>query len=81
MSYSPGKTNCDQWTSTDIYTDEPNQILIAGLVCEMVYDVASLTENDSFSGTDVRNCGVRFEGLTDAQKDNLEKLFISSATA
>ncbi len=81
LSYSPGKTSCEQWTSTDIFTGEHNRILIADLVCEVVHDIASLMENGSFSGTDVRVCGVRFKKLTDAQKENLEKLFIGAATA
>ena len=81
MSYPPDKSTCNQWTLIDIFTGERNQVLLSNLTCKMVYDVASLTENDKFSGTDVRLCGVRFNGLTDAQKENLNKILENATTA
>jgi len=74
LSYPPDKSTCNQWTLTDIFTTERKQALLSGLACKMVYDVASLIENGKFSGTDVRLCGVRFNGLTDAQKETLNKM-------
>ena len=75
LKYFPDISTCTQWISTDIFTGEPNRVLIRDLGGKMVYDIADLMENGSFSGSDVRICGVRFERLTDAQKDDLEKLF------
>ena len=71
LSYSPEKFACNQWASIDIYAGKQNRLLIAGLTCEIVYDAPSLMENGSFRGIDVRTCGVRFNELTEFQKDNL----------
>lgn len=81
LSYPPDQSTCNQWSVIDIFTGERRQTMISGLTCKMVYDVASLAENDRFSGSDVRLCGVCFNGLTDGQKDNLSKLLSESATA
>ena len=74
LSYPPDQSTCNQWTLTDIFTTARKQALLSGLACKMVYDVASLIENGKFSGTDVRLCGVRFNGLTNAQKEILNKM-------
>ncbi|WP_372683365.1 PilZ domain-containing protein [Desulfosarcina sp.] len=81
LSYPPDQSTCNQWTLIDIFTGERERIVISGLTCEMVYDVASLAENDKFSGSNVRLCGVCFNGLTDGQKDNLNKLLSDVTTA
>lgn len=81
VSYRPDKSTCNQWTLVDIFTGERNQILLSSLTCKMVYDVASLIENSKFSGVDVRLCGVRFNRLTDAQKENLSNILENATTA
>ena len=79
LSYPPDQSTCNQWTLTDIFTTERKQMLLSGLAGEMVYDVASLIEDGKFSGTDVRLCGVRFNGLTDAQKKVLNQMLADAA--
>lgn len=81
LSYPPELATCNQWTLIDILSGEPRRKMISGLTGKMVYDVASLAENDTFSGTDVRLCGIRFKGLTDAQKENLNRMLEDAATA
>lgn len=81
LSYPPDQSACNQWTLIDIFTGQQRQIVISGLTCQMVYDVAILAENDKFSGTDVRLCGVCFNELTDAQKENLSKILENATTA
>jgi len=81
LSYRPDKSTCNQWTFIDIFTGYRNQILLSGLTCKMVYDVASLIENGKFSGLDVRLCGVRFNRLTGAQQEDLRKLLENVTTA
>ena len=81
LSYSPDEGIGHQWTSVDIFNGGRGQILISGLVCKTVYDVPSLMENGSFSGTDIRICGIRFDSLTDTQKQSLDILLASVASA
>ena len=81
LSYSPGEAIGHQWTSVNIVTRARPQVLISGLVCKTIYDVASLMENGSFSGADIRICGIRFDSLTYAQKQSLDMLLASVASA
>ncbi|MFO7716079.1 PilZ domain-containing protein [Desulfosarcina sp.] len=81
LSYPPDQSTCNQWTLIDIFAGEQAQILLSGLTCKMVYDVASLLEDGSFTGTDVRLCGVRFNGLKRVQKENLDKLMEGAAAS
>jgi hypothetical protein len=74
LRYLPDAFTNDQCALIDIVSGEKNKILISGLSCNMVYDFADLMENGSFSGMDVRRCGVRFNRLTDTQKDRLGQI-------
>ena len=80
LSYPPDQSACNQWTLIDIFAGERRKMMISGLSCEMVYDVASLTENGRFSGSGVRLCGVCFKGLTDDHKENLSQILADGAT-
>ena len=81
LSYLPDKSTCNQWTFIDIFIGEPNQVLLSGLACKMVYDVVGLMENGNFSGMDVRLCGIRYNGLTDTQKEKLSNIIENVVTA
>jgi hypothetical protein len=81
LRYPPDQSACNQWSLVDIFTGKRRQIVISDLTCELVYDLASLAENDTFSGTDVRLCGIRFKRLTDVQKENLSRMLENATTA
>ena len=70
----PDAFSDDQCAMFDIVSDEKNSVLISCISCNKIYDFADLMENGSFSGKDVRCCGVRFNGLTDVQKDRLHQI-------
>lgn len=74
LRYLPDAFTNDQCALIDIVSGEKNQVLIAGLSCNMVYDFADLMQDGSFRGMDVRRCGVRFRGLTEDQKDRLHQI-------
>jgi hypothetical protein len=44
---------------------------VAGICCQIVYDIPSLSEHLSFSGIRTRVAGVEFFDLTNEQKDKL----------
>lgn len=81
LGYLPESTICHPWAFIDIFTEQGGRILIADLSCKTVYDIASLTENSSYRGTDVRICGVRFGRMTVGQKERLEQLLESAVSA
>ena len=81
MRYSPENLICHQWSLIDIFADDRERLLISNLACRPVYDVASLMENESFSGAAVRTCGVCFEKITDEQRTGLNQLIESIDTA
>ena len=56
----------------DIYTLPQERFHIAGLNCRVVYDIANLAEDSTFSGSNSRIAGLRYEKLTDEHKDKLE---------
>ena len=74
LRYLPGAFADGQCALFDLVSDENNPVLISCLSCNKVYDFADLMENGSFSGKDVRCCGVRFNRLTDVQKDRLHQI-------
>ena len=70
----PDAFSDDQCALFDLVSDEKNPVQISCISCNKVYDFADLMENGSFSGKDVRCCGVRFNKLTDVQKDRLHQI-------
>ena len=74
LRYLPGAFADDQCALFDLVIGENNSVLISCLSCDKIYDFADLMENGSFSGKAVRCCGLRFNGLTDAQKDRLRQI-------
>ena len=55
----------------DILRTGPNQWLLPEVVCEKTYDISVLTENQTFTGSETRLCGLRFIRLTKVQKERL----------
>jgi hypothetical protein len=56
----------------DIYTLPQERFHMAGLPCRVVYDIANLAQDSTFSGSNSRIAGIQYEKLTDEQKDKLE---------
>jgi hypothetical protein len=47
---------------------------VAGVCCQIVYDIPSLSEDLSFSGIRTRVAGVEFADLTEEQQEKLSDL-------
>ena len=74
LKYLPDAFADDQCALFDLVSDEKNPVQISCISCNKVYDFADLMENGSFSGKDVRCCGVSFNKLTDVQKYRLHQI-------
>lgn len=74
MQYISELDRSDQWTQINIISGECDPILMADVCCEVMYDIKDLMENGSFSGMDVRLCGLCFGELTQDQKKALHRL-------
>lgn len=81
LRYLPSAFTDDQCALIDLVSVKSNQVLIAGLSCNLVYDFADLMEDGSFRGMDVRRCGVCFKRLTNSQKDCLHRVMDGRPTA
>lgn len=68
----PSAESKPQATMIDIYSLPQERLYLAGVPCRIVYDVADLEQNDTFSGSNKRIAGMQYQKLTDAQKDKLE---------
>ena len=69
--YPPAEGRLDAVT-IDIYTLPQERFHMAGLNCRVIYDIASLAQGSTFSGSYSRIAGLRYQALTDEQKERLE---------
>lgn len=74
FEYVHGAHASDQWTQIDIIGEWQDRLSLPCLQCQIVYDIKALLESGTYTGLDVRHCGVRFLGLTEDQKKNLHQL-------
>ena len=56
----------------DIYALPQGRFHMAGIPCRVVYDIANLKEGRTFSGSQSRISGLKYEKFTDEQRDTLE---------
>jgi hypothetical protein len=57
--------------TVDIYALPEGRFNLAGVPCRVVYDIANLAQDGTFSGSNSRISGLQYEKLTDAQKEKL----------
>jgi hypothetical protein len=79
LQYVSESDRGDQWTRIDIFAGKSDRILAAGLGCRVAYDVKSLMEGGTFSGLNVRLCGLEFMELTQVQEIFLNQLIARRA--
>ena len=81
--YTPLSGQAAKATLIDIKVADPNGYPILDIACRKVYDVAELTVDEKFSGSETRLCGVEFINLSEDQDDKLyfllEDCFINAA--
>ena len=67
-------------TSIDIFMSGQDRLYLTNMKCRVIYDIAELSENITFSGSASRVCGLQFVSLSAEQKTDLVKLLSSKAT-
>jgi hypothetical protein len=68
-----------QWDRIDLLIAGSDWLKLSNVPCEVVYDIKSLAANSSFTGTDLRICGLRFLDLTADQRQSLRLLLAQLA--
>ena len=58
--------------TVDIYALPEGRFHLAGIPCRVVYDIANLAQDGTFSGSNSRISGLQYEKLTAEQKEKLE---------
>lgn len=74
IEYMSDMAASDQWTLIDILANRRDQALLAAVSCKIVYDIKDMSSYRTFTGVDVRLCGVCFCELTAVQLESLHKL-------
>jgi hypothetical protein len=74
FEYIPIPSSEAEWKTIDIYASSRNRFHLFGIPCKIIYQIDSLIENQSFSGSRSRTAGLQFAKLTKNQKKKLESL-------
>ena len=69
--YTPLSGQAAKENRINITVTDPNSNPIFDIACRKVYDVAELTVDGKFSGSETRLCGVEFVHLSEDQEDKL----------
>ncbi len=80
FEYFPSNGDKAEWKMVDILHQEKTRFYLPDLACNIIYDVLNLEENRSFSGSQSRVCGLKFERLTTRQENKLEDLLKTELT-
>jgi hypothetical protein len=62
------------WKLIDIFVESRRHFHLPGIPCKTVYDIGVLAENQTFSGSPCRLCGLKYEILSERQKTMLQAL-------
>ena len=73
IEYISDMASSDQWSLIDILANRRDQVLLAAVPCQIVYDIKDMASHRTFTGVDVRLCGVCFCELIQVQLENLHK--------
>ena len=68
------------WTSIDIFMSGRDPLYLPKVKCRVIYDIAELSEGNTFSGSAFRVCGLKFGSLRDENEKKLVNMLNSRAT-
>jgi hypothetical protein len=58
----------------DIVANCPNRFYLIGVACQTVYDFTEIVEKRTFTGSEIRRCGLQYKSLQKRQETDLERL-------
>ena len=71
LRYTPKSGNKTEFKLIDIMGTGHQRWHLPEVACERAYDISVLAEDQTFSGSETRLCGLQFIRLTSEQKDRL----------
>jgi len=74
LEYAPTADMKTDWKMVDIFTQNDKQFYLLEIPCKLIYDIISLAEGYTFSGSKIRIAGLNFETLTKEQMKKIEAL-------
>ncbi len=74
FEHHPNLGDMSKLTKIDIFANCPSRFHLTGVPCKTVYDIIELSENRTFTGTEMRRCGLEYESLSKKKEDHLERL-------
>ena len=80
LEHFAGAEDPADWRSIDIFMSGRDPLYLPKVKCRVIYDIAALSENGTFSGSAIRVCGLQFGSLRNEQKEKLATLLNSRAT-
>jgi len=81
IQYTPPNVRMAIWQQIDIIGRDSGQILISDVRCQTTYNIQGLVEEGSFSGDNIRFCGLAFGELSPLQQSLLHQLIARSAAS
>lgn len=72
--YAPKPGNMVEFKLIDILGADSERWHLPEVVCKRAYDISVLAENQTFTGSETRLCGLQFVRLTREQKERLATL-------
>jgi hypothetical protein len=74
FEYRPEEVDMDHLAEIDIVAHCPDRFYLFGIPCRAVYDLKEIAENRTFTGTEIRRCGLQYKSLQKRQAENVERL-------
>jgi hypothetical protein len=85
ISYVPeslaGQFLIEPWAKIDILSTAHHQLVLPKLHCKVIYDMKELSEDASYTGENIRVCGLMLMELTGEQHERLNRLLASLSPA
>ena len=74
FEYLPVEEQKTEWKLIDIFSKTSQRGYILGIPCKLIYDIITLTEDHTFTGSPARIAGLEFGRLAKEQNKKLESL-------
>ena len=74
FEYLPAEQQKTQWELIDIFSKTSQHFYILDIPCKLIYDIVTLAENYTFSGSPARIVGLEFDRLEKNQKKKIGAL-------
>ena len=79
VEYAEGEWQpaADQEVKVRLAIDVQSPLIMEDVPCMTIYDIATLAQNETFKGSKMRLCGLKYIALTDQQQEKLHQLLDS----